>query len=412
MSTLRIDAEPFLADLEQLAAFGGHARDRGVTRIACTPADLQARDWVEARLRELGLAVQRDAIGNTIARLDGAADARAIAARAIAIGSHTDTVPNGGRFDGALGVIAALAVARAIRRNGIRLRHALEVLNFMAEEATLSGGTLGSAAMAGRFDPAQLDRPAWDGRPVRAHLQAAGLDPDAWRTAVRSREAFAAYLELHIEQGATLTEREHQIGVVEGMVGIRRYRVTFAGRANHAGTTPMHRRDDALVKAAPFVQRVREVALSYGIIGTVGVFEALPGAANVIPGQVNMIVELRALQMSRLDAAGTALGKIAAGMGGTMQMTTDKPPVMCDARLVEVIAQAGAALGCSTLRMPSGAFHDAANMATLCPAGMIFVPSQGGISHAPDEFTTAEDCIAGATVLLNAVLALDERPAW
>ncbi len=400
LTPARIAAPGFLADLAALAAFG--AEGVGVMRIAYSAIDMQARDWVDAQLRDLGCAVRRDAIGNSIARLPGAQPGL----KAIALGSHTDTVPHGGRFDGALGVLAALACARAAGR---ALRHPLEIINFMAEEATMSGGTTGSQIMSGRFNPAQFEQPAWDGLPVREHFTRAGFDSARWREAVRAPGELAAYLELHIEQGALLTRAGAQIGIVEGMVGVRRFRAFFTGVANHAGTTPMHQRDDALVKAAPFVGRVREEAQRHGIIGTVGSLTVQPGAPNVIPGRVEMVVELRALDVARLNTATDALTQIAMDMGGALTLTVDKPAAPCDARLKRAITDACAGLGLMSMPMPSGAFHDAANMAALCPQAMIFAPSPNGVSHSPLEYTPPDDCVNGANALLNTLLILDEQ---
>jgi beta-ureidopropionase / N-carbamoyl-L-amino-acid hydrolase len=409
MDSLFIDADALLRDLNTLAQFG--TGPSGLTRIAYSPIDLQARDWVDAQLRGLGCAVRRDAVGNTIAfwtspptlLLKGEGSRRAIA-----IGSHTDTVPNGGRFDGALGVLAAIACARALQTSKLKLKHPLEIINFMAEEATLSGGTTGSQIMAGLFNPQQFEQKAWDGRLVREHFAGARLEIRDWRLAIRRPDELAAYMEMHIEQGDALIRADKQIGVVEGIVGIRRYRAVFEGYANHAGTTPMHSRDDALVRAAPFVQVVRDVALAHNVIGTVGKLDVMPGAPNVIPGRVEMIVELRALHTHVLDEVGDELGASAIHMGGALEMIVDKPPTHSNSGLLACIEASCDALGLTHQRMPSGAFHDAASMAAICPTAMIFVPSVGGVSHSPDEFTRDDDCVNGANVLLNALVQADE----
>lgn len=295
-STLpQIDGEQLLVDLERLAAFGRRAGG-GIDRPAYSEADQAARAWVASRLSELGLDVRRDAAGNTIARLAGADPELP----AIAIGSHTDTVPNGGMFDGALGVTAGIAVARALREAGVRLRHPLEVINFASEEAVVAT-TLGSRAMAGRFDAAELDQPAWDGRPVRMHLSEAGLDPARVLEARRQPGELCCYFELHPEQGRELERIGADIGVVTGIVAVRRYLVSFRGRAGHAGTTAMIDRHDALVAAAPLVGEVRKTAMDYGIVGTVGSLQVKPGVANVIPEWVELTLELRSLDQTKLD---------------------------------------------------------------------------------------------------------------
>ena len=233
------------------------------------------------------------------------------------------------------------------------------------------------------------------------------LEIGDWR--FDNRSELVAYLELHIEQGDALIQAEKQIGVVEGIVGIRRYRAVFQGYANHAGTTPMHSRNDALVRAAPFVLGVRDVAVAHSVIGTVGKLDVLPGAPNVIPGRVEMVVELRALHTNVLDEVGAELNARAINMGGVLEKMVDKPPTHSDPTLLNAIESACDALRMTHIRMPSGAFHDAASMAALCPTAMIFVPSVGGVSHSPDEFTHDEDCVNGANVLLNALLRVDQE---
>jgi N-carbamoyl-L-amino-acid hydrolase len=397
-----LDSERLLADLDALAQIG-RGPDGALTRIAYSPADQAGRAWVAAQLHALGLPVRADAAGNTIGLYAGAADLPPIA-----LGSHTDTVPNGGAYDGALGVVAALACVRALHTAGIRLRHPVEVINFAAEEATMAGGTTGSQAMAGLFDLAILDKAAWDGRPVREHLLAAGLNPATFSTARRAPGSLTAYLELHIEQGDRLTTAGVPIGVVEGFVGIRRHAVTFQGYANHAGTTPMHRRQDALVAAAPFITFVRDLAVGHDVVGTIGTLTVQPGAPNVIPGRVELIVEIRGLDSAVLDQVETALREQARQAGARFAAVVGKPPVQADPSVIGALIEACRSLGLAALQMPSGAGHDAMCMATLCPQAMIFVPSQGGVSHSPDEYTTPEDCVNGARVLLAGLLHLEE----
>jgi N-carbamoyl-L-amino-acid hydrolase len=397
-----LDSERMLADLDALAQIG-RGPDGALARIAYSPADQAGRAWVAAQLHALGLRVRADAAGNTIGLYAVTADLPPIA-----LGSHTDTVPNGGTYDGALGIVAALACVRALHAARTSLRHPVEVINFAAEEATMAGGTTGSQAMAGLFNPAILDKAAWDGRPVREHLLAAGLDPAAFSTARRAPGSLAAYLELHIEQGDLLATAGVPIGIVTGFVGIRRYAVTFQGYANHAGTTPMHRRQDALVAAAPFITFVRDLAVAYDVVGTIGTLTVQPGAPNVIPGRVELIVEIRGLDSDRLDQVETALGEQARRAVARVVKVVSKPPVQADPGVVGALAAACEALGLAAMQMPSGAGHDAMCIATLCPQAMIFVPSQGGVSHSPDEYSAPEDCVNGARVLLAGLLQLEE----
>jgi N-carbamoyl-L-amino-acid hydrolase len=391
-----------IEDLVQLARFGATA-EGAVMRVAYSDADLRARDWLDSEFAGLGMSVRRDAAGSSIAVLPGSEPKL----DPIAVVSHTDSVPDGGRYDGALGVIAGLACARAVHAGAPRLRHPLAVVNFEAEEATMAGATFGSRAFVGSLDPAIVERPAFDGRPVRTHLEAAALDPDAVTDAARGRERFAACLELHVEQGPVLDAEGVTIGVVEGIVGIRRYVATFTGTANHAGTTPMDARDDALVSAAPFVVAVRDVAVARGIAGTVGSLRVSPGAPNVIPGRVEVDVELRSTDDSLLARAEEELRGIAGAAGATLDPLTAKTPVAFSPRVLERIEDAARELGLSHRRLWSGAGHDAGLLAPLTEAGMIFVPSRGGMSHSVDELTEDADCVAGAEVLLRTIVALD-----
>lgn len=398
-----LDGEQLLEDLETLGQIG-RAAAGGLERIAFSPADWAGRRWVAQQMQALGMTVSTDAAGNTMGRYPGLVEDLP----AIALGSHTDTVPQGGVYDGALGVLGGLACIRALHAAQQRLRHPLVLINFSAEEATMAGGTLGSYALTGLLNPQVIDGEAWDGQLVRTHLQRIGLDPSQLHTAQQPVGSYAAFLELHIEQGATLEARQLPIGIVEGIVGIRRYLVTFYGYANHAGTTTMDRRQDALVAAAPFITLVREVAVAHGIVGTIGKLTVLPGAPNVIPGKVEVHLEIRGLVDDVLDQAEAQLRAAAQAAHAAFAAVSNKPPVQSDPRLLSAIAAACADLALPALTMPSGAGHDAMNMAALCPMAMIFVPSQAGVSHSPDEYTAPDACINGVRVLLATLLNLDE----
>ncbi len=399
-----LDAARLLADLDHLATIGADPGG-GVSRVAYSAADIEARAWVRDAMLGLGMEVRRDEAVNVIGRYAG----REPGLKPLALGSHTDTVPNGGRFDGALGVVAAIACVRALREAGVRLRHAVEVIDFAAEEATVGGGTLGSLAMTGGLTRDALTLPAWDGRPAADHLRDAGLDPRGLNRAVRPRRVLAAYLELHVEQGGTLDAAGVPIGVVEGIVGIRRYVATFPGEANHAGTTAMAHRRDALVMAAPFVLGVRDAAVAAGIVGTVGTLRVRPGASNVIPGLVELEAEIRGLEEEALDRVETQLGELAGRLGGRLRRTSAKPPDYSDPGLAAALEAAAAGLGLASLRMASGAGHDAMVIGRFAGQAMLFVPSRGGVSHSPAELTTPEHCVDGARVLLRALLEVDER---
>jgi N-carbamoyl-L-amino-acid hydrolase len=397
----RLEGKRLLEDLEALAQFGA-SEDGAINRVAYGPADQEARRWVEAQMSHLGLQVTTDQAGNSICRYPGQASTLA----PIAVGSHTDTVLHGGRYDGALGVAAAMACVRALVQAGLRLRHPVEVIDFAAEEATM-GGTIGSRAMAGLLDPDTLDKPAWDGIPVAQHLEAAGLNPTRLAEAKRARGSLACFMELHVEQGGTLDRSGVPLGLVEGIVGIRRYCAVFPGRANHAGTTPMTERRDALVLSAPFILAVRDVALARNIVGTVGALELLPGFPSVIPGRAELSVETRALAETSLDEAEGELSRLAIEMGGTLSVLSTKPPARSDPLLLEILSSSCAELDIPYQRLPSGAGHDAMCIAHIAPQAMLFVPSRGGISHSPEEYTDPESCVTGARVLLNALVKAD-----
>lgn len=390
--------------LATLAEFGA-TPEGGVSRIAYSAADRRARDWLDAELAGLGMSVRRDRAGNSIAVLAGENPEL----RPIAIGSHTDTVPNGGRFDGSLGLTAALHCVRELRRAGSRLRHPLAVINFAAEEATMAGATFGSRAFVGALDSATIEREAFDGVPVRRHLEGAGLDPEALTEGPHERLDLAAFLELHIEQGPILDLAGVPIGIVEGIVGIRRYAVGFSGTANHAGTTPMSDRDDALVAAAPFVGAVRDAATANGVVGTVGSLKIDPGSPNVIPGEVRLDLELRGTADSLLNATEDDLREAVLEAGGTVDRLSAKPPQRFRANIRASIEAACEAAAVDHQTLWSGAGHDAGVLATAGEAAMIFVPSKGGISHSPAEFTDSVDCLTGANVLLESVITLDSE---
>lgn len=402
---LRIDQAHLMADLEALARIGADPAG-GVTRLGYTTAESEAMAWAETTLTGLGLQTRRDAAGNLIATLPGESDGLP----PLACGSHLDTVIQGGRYDGALGVAAAVACARTLVQSDRYLRHDLEVIVFRCEEAVYGGGTLGSRAMAGLWDDAYLAADAGGGRTLADLLREQGIDPARCRTAARAPGALTAFLELHIEQGGILEAHGEQLGAVAGIVGIRRYAASFVGLANHAGTTPMgDLRRDALVAASKFVLAVEAAATAagHGAVGTVGVLKVSPGAGNVIPGQVDLSFELRCLDEGVLDRLEAAVSEQARTLGGAVRPLSVKPHVDCDPHLVRALRNSAGALGLKSRELASGAGHDAMCMAQICPVAMAFVPSQGGISHNPAEYTAPADCAAGADVLLDALQTLD-----
>lgn len=360
----RISAERLLADLDELAAIGGRP-DGGVDRVAGSEADLAARSWVAARMAQAGLRVERDPAGNVIGRPAGPPPW-------LLLGSHTDTVPAGGRLDGAYGVVAALEVARALRHQRVA------VVDFWDEEgAAGGGGVAGSTALCG--SPAVRD--------------------------------FLGYLELHIEQGPRLEAEGLALGVVEAIVGIDRWDVRFLGAANHAGTTPMGMRQDAGTAAGRLLAGLPEIlaGVDAEMVGNVGELRLLPGAANVVPGEARLVVELRAARRQTLDRAAAAVREAAAraaverGCRVEISARSTLEPSPMDGRVVKALESVCAGSGQGWRRLVSGAGHDAGVMARQVPAGMLFVPSRGGVSHSPAEATGSEFLQLGAQMLLESV---------
>jgi N-carbamoyl-L-amino-acid hydrolase len=393
--------------ITELAKFGTNPQG-GVSRVAFSDADIAGREYVKKLMQDAGLVVRVDAAGNIIGRREGG-DAKL---PPILIGSHTDSVPAGGNYDGDVGVLGAIEVAQVLKERNVRLRHPLQVVDFVDEE----GGTVGSFAMIGRLQPAALDLMTHSGKTIRDGIRAVGGDPDRLAEAQLKPGDLAAYVELHIEQGAILDASDIDIGVVEGIVGIRWWDVTVEGVANHAGTTPMNRRRDAMVSAAEFALAVNRVATTTPgrQVATVGRIRAEPGAPNVIPGKVVMSLEIRDLDAAKIasvyDAIRAEAQKIAEARQTPIsfeQLQTSSEPAPTDERLRKIIAKAADSLQLSHQLMPSGAGHDAQEISHIAPTGMIFVPSVGGVSHAPKEFTSQQDMANGANVLLQTVLAID-----
>lgn len=394
--------------LEEISRFGSTG-DGGIDRPAYGDADIAAREYVRTVMREAGLEPSVDAAGNILGRRPGAESGLP----PLMAGSHIDSVPNGGRFDGPLGVLAAVEAAQRLREIGVETRHPLEIVVFSNEE----DGKVGSRALAGEVTREELDRTTNSGYTIRQGLERIGGDPERVTGIGRSRGDVAAFLELHPEQGAILVDGDLDIGVVQGIVGIKRWQVTITGEANHAGTTPMDQRSDALVAAARFVDTVHRRARSMEgrQVATVGRISAHPGAANVIPGRVEHTLEIRDLEMAKIDRVFDLLREeatdIAAGTGTEFEFshyyTTHSAPT--DPRLRDIVEEAARSRDLSTLRMPSGAGHDAQSIAQFAPVGMIFVPSVGGISHSPDELTRPEDVVDGGDVMLGALRAADGR---
>ena len=404
---LRVDAERFRADFDALAAVGATPAG-GVSRPTFSDAHLNARGWFFERARAAGLETRVDAAGNHSAVLRSArADAPTLL-----LGSHLDSVPDGGRFDGALGVVAALEVLRTAKDAELDLPVTLEAIDFTDEEGTLVG-LLGSWAVAGMLPPETLRAPRGGRDALLAGLARAGLDEERLADARRDPASLAGYLELHIEQGPVLERDGVDVGVVSGIVGSRSFRLAFVGAPGHAGTTPMDARRDAGVAAAAFVVGARELVVRVypGCVATVGSASFEPGAFNVIPGRARLALEFRSLDAGQLDALERDLLELARsqGLDVDVEPVGRWEPTPLDESVRAAIARAADDLGLSTRELPSGAGHDAQALATVTQSGMLFVPSRGGISHSPAELTDWDDCVNGANVLLNAALELARR---
>ena len=401
-----VDGDRLNAMLADLQRFGGTG-DGGTSRLAYSDDDLAAREYAAGVMERAGLDVSVDLVGNLIGRRAGTDPA----ALPIIVGSHIDTVPQGGSYDGHVGSVAAMEVALTLHDRGIALRHPLEVIVFPNEE----GGKTGSRALVGRVLPFELDVVTASGYTIGEGIARIGGDPARLAEAQREPGSMAGFFELHIEQGAFLEADRIQIGVVEGIVGIRRWGVTVTGMQNHAGTTPMPQRRDALVAAADLILAVNEVAntMPGRQVATVGRIEAVPGAPNVVPGVVRATIEIRDLEMDKISLIFSEIERRARAIETAREVTIALEPFYeslaapTDPRFRDMVEASAAALGYSHTRMPSGAGHDAQSMAELGPVGMIFVPSRDGISHSPDEYTAPDDITRGANVLLGSVLALD-----
>jgi N-carbamoyl-L-amino-acid hydrolase len=392
-----------------LSRFGKDSLGRGY-RVAFTKGDIEARAWFIGLMKDAGLKVRVDEAGNIIGRREGTVPGL----KPIAFGSHIDMVPDGGNYDGCVGSIGGLEVMELLKSKGMTTRHPLELIIFSNEE----GGTIGSMAMAGTLAAAGLTQISQSGMTMAEGIRAIGGDPGQLDKALRKKGDLTAYLELHIEQGGILEQEKLQIGVVEGIVGIVHWEVTVEGFANHAGTTPMDMRKDALLAASKLVVAVNEVVTGVDgrQVGTIGKISVQPGAYNVIPGKVTMGLEIRDLSFEKIGLLFKDIEKraasIAAASGVQIRFRRDpneSKPAMADKTMQSLIVQAAKNLGYSHRFMPSGAGHDAQEIAHIAPVAMIFIPSIGGISHSPKEFSTPADMARGVEVLWQTIMAMDLR---
>ncbi|MCI0844659.1 MAG: M20 family metallo-hydrolase [Chloroflexi bacterium] len=386
----------------------------GMLRVAYSPEDIAGRDYAVKLMQEAGLETRIDTAGNIIGRRSGSDDGLP----AIAMGSHTDTVPKGGKYDGALGVMAAIEVIRTLEEQGHRTRHPLEVINFTNEEGTrFHRWLVGSRSMSGLLEQEDLDAVDDDGLGLGPCLADIGGDISRIDEAVRKPGELAAYFELHIEQGPYLDRSGTPIGVVTGITGRAVFEVEIEGKANHAGTTPMSTRRDALVSASKLVLAVQKMAAEQEIcrVSTVGSIKAVPNAVNVIPGSASIGLEFRDTDMEALAAAEQELRRITDQASADDEVDievirhrfTTSVPITPD--MQALVAEAAENCGFEWEPLASGAGHDAQAVANIAPVAMIFVPSLDGISHSKEEYSTPQDCANGAQVLLELLLLADDR---
>ncbi|HSA94590.1 MAG TPA: Zn-dependent hydrolase [Acidobacteriota bacterium] len=404
---IRIDGQRLRRDLEELGRIGRDERG-GTSRPSFSPADLEARGWLRKRIEAAGLCYRQDGAGNQFGRLE-------CAGRTVMAGSHIDTVPNGGMFDGAAGVLSALEAARRIVEEKVPLKRALEVASFTDEEGNLVGDFLGSRAFLGLLDEKEVrgGRTAF-GVPFADVLKTTGFTAEGILAAHKDRPDLEAYLELHIEQGPVLEDEGVPIGIVDRISGKHYRQCAFIGESGHAGTTPLELRRDAFLGLADLALRATQLVATkyYGSMLTVGKAFLHPGSFSVIPGRVDFTLEFRSASLEALlgiekDVFGLA-DDIASTRGLTFvsRIVDRTTPVAVAPRLISLLEEECRSLGYGSMRITSGAGHDAQILAGACDAGMIFVPSPDGVSHAPGERVDWDDLEKGANLLLRALLRL------
>lgn len=399
-----------MARADELAAIS--ETPDALTRVYLSPQHLEANQRAARWMTQAGMTVWQDSVGNICGRYEGEQEG----APAILLGSHLDTVRNAGRYDGMLGVLAAIEVVHGLHQQGRRLKQAIEIVGFCDEEGTRFGITLlGSRGITGTWPESWLAQTDADGVSVAQAMVLAGLDPARIHLAARRPEEIAAYLELHIEQGPCLEQEGLALGVVEAINGARRLNCRFTGEAGHAGTVPMSHRKDALAAAAEWMVRVETLTREQcgNRVATVGTLRCAPGAVNVIPGDVTLTLDIRGPHDQPLDALLDTLLNEAQAIASRRQLRFSAEEfyriaaTACDSGLQQVLSEAVQAVQGRSLTLPSGAGHDAIAMAERWPSAMLFVRCKGGISHHPAESVTADDVALAIAAYSRAVSALD-----
>lgn len=411
----KVNIERIEKDLYALRKFGYNPADRGIYRPGLTEVDMEARRWLMEQFEAVGLETRMDGAGNVIGRRGEAGKP------AIAVGSHTDSVPCGGMFDGALGVISGLECIRVMNEEGIETRHPVEVISTSEEEGRF-GGMLGAQAMVGALTPDWIDRAeSADGESLKEALEKCGLSSAGALRARLSPGALLGFLELHIEQGPVLDKERIPIGIVEGISGVFKWLIRLKGKADHAGTAPMNMRSDAFMGMADFAHEIYRIIDENGTDKsrlTIGRVELKPGYAHTIPGEVDFTLVGRDLDEGVMLALAEACRKVLSSIARRHKLMFEYEerswlsPQDCDKSVISYFEESTRQLGLDYKIMPSGAGHDVQFFSKVMPAGMIFVPSVNGVSHAPDEWTQWQDVENGANVLLNTLLkiAAKENP--
>lgn len=407
---MQVNLERIKSDVLDLARIGRNTEDRGIYRMAFTDADMQGKRWLQNRIKTAGLEMSMDGAANIAAHLCGKSDSRRIL-----VGSHIDTVPCAGALDGTLGVVVGLECLRTIHESQTSLQRSLEMIAFSDEEGRF-GGMFGSQSVCGQINPELLETMTdLNGVLLADEMRRHGLDPFGALDAARDPESIQAYLELHIEQGPVLDRLHKPIGVVDQITGLFTWSVWLRGEANHAGTTPMEMRNDAFMGLADFAHEIPRLLEENGSPrsrATIGKAQILPGAANTVPGLVEFSLDVRDTSEHILEEIATACRKALSAIARRrnlmfeFQQKSFIRPVECESSIVDLLVQQSERLGYDYHRMPSGAAHDAQIMGRMVPVGMIFVPSKGGQSHSPAEWTAWSDIEAGANLMLHSLLQL------
>lgn len=392
----------------ELAEFGKNEKGEG-QRVAYSQGDISGRAYFMDLMRKAGLEVHVDFAGNIIGKRAGKDPSK----KFIAFGSHIDMVPNGGNYDGAYGSITALEIIEVLNENKIITDHPLEVIIFQNEE----GGLVGSKAMTGNLKKEALNQMSASGLTIGEGIKAIGGNPDRLDEVIRKKGDLAAFIEIHIEQSKVLESQGIDVAIIEGIVGIEDWDITVLGLANHAGSTPMNDRQDALIAASKLVLAVNEVVNSYEgtQVGSVGKISVPSGAPNIIPGKVEMSLQMRDLSSEKIMRMYADIEKRAKQIADETHTqisfehsNLSNAPSMSSRSIQDKMIQAAESMGISYIKMQSGAGHDTQEMAAIGPIGMVFIPSKDGISHNPKEYSSPSEMAKGANVMLHTVLLIDK----